>query len=55
MSILKPGRPVAPDDVWVPRRRSAKPPRRYRGQVVSRWAAAAVCAGILVALLIVGR
>ena len=41
-------------DTWQPRRRSAVPPRWRRLELAMRVATVLVCAGILVALLILG-
>lgn len=41
-------------DTYQPRRRSAVPPRWRRFDLATRWATGAVCAGILLALLILG-
>lgn len=41
-------------DFWVPRRRSAVPPRWRRFELTTQFASALACAGILLGLLILG-
>jgi hypothetical protein len=41
-------------EAWVPRRRSAVPPRWRRFELATRITTALVCAGMLLALLIAG-
>jgi hypothetical protein len=41
-------------DLWQPRRRSAVPPRWRRFELATRFATGLLCAGILIALLLLG-
>jgi hypothetical protein len=42
------------DSTWQPRRRSAAPPRKRFGQVVTPWISGALCVGIVTAIMTIG-